>query len=112
MRASELTVENLADYLRIEPEDITDTETEMLTAFLAAAVEYVTTYTGLTAEECDAHPDLAVAVLCVAGDMYTNRDMYTSLKGTGTAAINRTAEVILNKYAVNLVPKEESDVSA
>jgi hypothetical protein len=109
MTVSALTYSDLANYLRIEAADITTAEQATLTAFLSAAVEYVQTYSGLTTEECDEHADIAIAVLCVAGDFYTNRDMYTNLKGTGTATVNRTVQAILDKYATNLVPIVEDE---
>ena len=109
MTTSALTYEDLANYLRMETDDLTETEVASLDAFLTAAREYAANYTGLTAEQLDEHSDIAVAVLCVAGDLYTNRDMYMILKGTGNSYMNRTAETILNMYAVNLVPVEAEE---
>ena len=80
MKASELKAADLAGYLRIEPEDLDGTETAMLDAFLNAARNYAQNYTGQTIERLDPHEDVAIAVLCLAGDLYTNRDMYTQLK--------------------------------
>lgn len=113
MKVSELTVANLAAYLKIESDDMDVTETAVLTAFLDSARHYAVEYTGRTVDELDGYSDAAIAVLCLAGDFYTNRDMYTNLKGTGTASVNQTVSSILNMYAVNLVPtEEEPDVSA
>ena len=104
MKASELTVTDLAGYLRIEPEDLDKTEEAMMTAFLNAARNYAENYTGQTIERLDSHEDVAIAVLCLAGDLYTNRDMYTQLKGTGNSVQNQTVRSILDMYCVNFVP--------
>ena len=106
MKASELKAADLARYLRIEPDDLDTTETAMLDAFLNAARNYAQNYTGQTIERLDPHEDVAIAVLCLAGDLYTNRDMYTQLKGTGNSVQNQTVRSILNMYCVNFVPGE------
>lgn len=98
-KVSELTVDELADYLRIEADDITDTEEASLEAFLLAAKHYVQSYTGLDAEAIDAHPDIVPAVLCYAGDLYTNRDMVLN----GSFSSNKTVENILAMYSINLL---------
>lgn len=110
MKVSEITINDLAAYLRIETDDIDVVETAVLQAFLDAAVNYAVKYTGRTAEKLDEYADAGIAVMCLAGDLYTNRDMYTNLKGTGSAAVNKTVQSILDMYAVNLIPETE-DVS-
>lgn len=107
MKVSELTTSELAAYLKIETDDLDIVETAVLQSFLDAATNYAIQYTGRTLDELDEHGDCVVAVLCLAGDFYTNRDMYTNLKGTGTASVNQTINSILNMYAVNLVPSED-----
>lgn len=111
MKVSELTTTECAAYLRIEKDDLDIVEESTMQAFLDAAVNYACQYTGRTVDELDEHGDAAIAVLCLVGDLYTNRDMYTNLKGTGTASVNKTVQSILNMYAVNLIP-ETDDVSA
>lgn len=106
MITSALTYADLANYLKIESEDIDPVEQAVLTGFLSAAKTYAAGYTGLTAAELDEHEDIAIAVLCLAGDFYTNRDMYTVLKGTGNNAVNRTVQSILDMHARNLIPVE------
>lgn len=100
MKTSKLTYSELADYLRIESDDLTAMERNVLDAFLEAARTYAANYTGRTLEELDEYPDAAIAVLCVAGDMYTNRDRTTTVKGNA----NQTVDTILSMYAVNLLP--------
>ena len=100
MKVSTLTIDDIADYLRIVPDDLDETERRILKSFLEASKRYVESYTGLSAEEIDAHPDIVPAVCCLAGDLYTNRDMnITGAKITP----NRTVESILNMYSINLL---------
>lgn len=67
----------------------------------SAAIEYVKSETGLSAEELDDHEDITFAVLALITDMYENRQYSVDKKD-----INRVVESILKKYAVNLIPEE------
>ena len=93
MKVSEITVQKIADYLRLD--DASDTA---LLPFLEAARAYVRGYTGLTDEEIDEHPDFTVAVLVLVQDFYDNRTM-TPTSGN----VNRVIDAILSMHAVNLV---------
>lgn len=99
MKVSEITVADIADYLRIMPGDLDETEKKTMEGFLEAAKSYVMSYTGLTEAEVDTYPDIVPAVCCLAGDFYTNRDMTLAVKGNS----NRTIESILNMHSVNLL---------
>lgn len=99
MTVSELTAEDIAEYLHIMPDDLDETEKKTIDGFLDAAKKYVESYTGLSADEIDKHPDIVPAVCCLAGDFYTNRDMTLS----GKITPNRTVESILGMYSVNLL---------
>lgn len=99
MKVSSLTVDDLARYLKIMPDDLDDEETIVLQGFLDAAKHYAESYTGLNADEIDTHPDIVPAVCCLAGDFYTNRDMTPLVKGN----VNRTVKSILDMYSVNLI---------
>ena len=68
MKVSELTVADIADYLRIMPGDLDETEKKAMAGFLEAAKSYVMSYTGLTEAEVDTYPDIVPAVCCLAGD--------------------------------------------
>lgn len=63
-----------------------------------AAVNFCIGYTGLSKEELDEHEDITIALLMLIGDMYDNRQMQID-KNT----MNKTAEIILNLYCVNLL---------
>lgn len=90
---TELTAIDLKDYLREDESSMT------LTAVLGAAKQYVSTYTGLTMEECDEYDDLSIACLAVAADLYDNRT------ATMTTIVHENPVVaqILGSYSVNLL---------
>ena len=106
MTVSELEYTDIVNYLHIDAEDVTEVEQAMIEGYLEAAKTFAAGYTGLTEGELDDHPDLAVAVQCVAADMFTNRDLVTG--GTKSSVnVNKTVETIMNMHAVNLVPGGE-----
>ena len=97
MLVSELTVDNLKNYLRVD----TDIDDTLLAVILPAAKRFCAQYTGLTLEDLDDHEDMPLAVLAVAADMYEVRQV--TLNGT---QINPTTAQILGTYSTNLLPSE------
>lgn len=63
MRISEITVENLINYLRLSPEEIDEKEAAEIRTFLETAKEFIYSYTGLTPEEADNHEDFTIATI-------------------------------------------------
>lgn len=96
MKVSEINKEIMQEYLRIEEPD--EQEQSLLKSIHQAAVSYAGTYTGLSVEQMDKHPDITVAVLALMSDMYDNRAIQT--KETGT---NRIVESILAMHSENLL---------
>lgn len=97
MTVSELTVNNLKNYLRVD----TNIDDTLLAVILPAAKRFCAQYTGLTLEDLDDHEDMPLAVLAVAADMYEVRQV--TLNGT---QINPTTAQILGTYSTNLLPSE------
>ena len=97
MTVSELTVNNLKNYLRVD----TNIDDTLLAVILLAAKRFCAQYTGLTLEDLDDHEDMPLAVLAVAADMYEVRQV--TLNGT---QINPTTAQILGTYSTNLLPSE------
>lgn len=94
MKASEIDLSTVKSYLRVDG----DEDNELLTAIIAAATQYATSYTGLTTEELDKYADIPLAILCLCSDMYELRQF--TVQG---AAINATAEQILASHSCNLI---------
>ena len=98
MKISEMTIEMLAEYLRLDYSSLTEAEQTELTVMYNAACSFIYGYTGLTAEEADSHDDFAVVVYVLVQDMYDNRNLYVDKSNC-----NKTVESILAMHAGNLL---------
>lgn len=96
-KVSDITVQALADYLRIA--DPSDADNTLLAAIIKAVFAYMSKYTGLSAADLDKSSDLVIAALCLAQDMYDNRCFYAD-----TNTPNLTVQSILDMHSVNLLP--------
>lgn len=97
MRISEVTVQNIADYMRLD--DVTDIEIAEIEVMRDAAVAQIKAYTGLSDEEIDKHEDITQALFVIVTDMFDNRN-YQLEKSAGT---NKMVDTILNMHSVNLL---------
>lgn len=97
MKVSDVTLQNVMDFLRLDYP--TQTEQTELTAMMAAAKNYIVGYTGLTLEEIDEHEDITIAYEVLIADMFDNRNMQTD-KPT---YVNKTVQSILSLNRVNLL---------
>lgn len=93
---SELTVQDVAGYLRLS--ELTTEDTALLPTILAAAKDYVYKYTGLTPLQADVYKDLTIAVYVLCQDMYDNRAYYVD-----SSNVNKVVEAILGLHSVNLL---------
>lgn len=98
MKVSEITVKNLADYLKLDYSSLAEEEIIELLAFLQAAQKFIADYTGLSDNEIDKHETFVIAVYVLAQDMYDNRSYYVDKSN-----LNRVVETILGMYSVNLL---------
>lgn len=92
---SEVTVTNVAEYLRLEDGEYTESELDNL---LNVSKKFIKSYTGLTDEELDLHEDFYIVVMVLCQDMYDNRSMYVDKNN-----LNRVVETILGMHSVNLL---------
>lgn len=97
-RASELTAETLLSFCRIEPDYATGFDREFVALAHKAALTHIEDTLGLSAEEVDEKPNLAIAAMVLVRDMYENRTPYVD-----KANPNRTVAAILGLYDRNLV---------
>ncbi len=75
MKVSEITIETLETFLKLNSEELTEDETDELEMFLNGAKAYVKSYTGYTDSELDDYDEITLAVLVIAQDMYDDRSM-------------------------------------
>ena len=94
MKVSEISVSTLAEYLRVD-------DTDGLQMYLDGAIAFVKGYAGLTDDELDAYPEIAICVLAVASDMYDNRQMTVERD-----KLNPVAADTLDMHSFNLIPSE------
>ena len=95
-KVSEITIEDVARYIRID-----DYEESDITTYLNIAKNYISSYTGIpvTSEEgesLDDFPDFVIVVYILCQDMYDNRAYYVD-KGN----INRVVQTILDMHTRN-----------
>ena len=101
MKVSEITAENIVNYLRITEAD--DNTKKELESYLDIAKNYIENYTGIPQksenegeESLDSYSDFVIAVYVLCQDMYDNRVMYVDGK-----SINNTIKTILDMHTRN-----------
>lgn len=95
-RISEITTDDLVDYLRLP--DVDSAQLTLLTTIKAAAINYIIGVTSLKLEDLDNYPDMTIALYALVQDMYDNRTIYVD-----KANISDTVSTILNMYRTNLL---------
>ena len=93
---SELTVQDIADYLRLS--ELTTEDEALLPTILEAAKAFIYKYTGLTVTQADLSKDITIAALVLCQDMYDNRAYYVD-----SSNVNKVVEAILGLHSVNLL---------
>lgn len=95
-KVSEITVQDIADYIRLD--EMTTDEQNTIQTILGVAKSYVKKYTGRTDAELDESQDFVIAVLVLCQDMFDNRALY--LNG---AMQNKVVDSILSLHSCNLL---------
>ena len=101
MKVSEITVKDIADYLRLS--EVSEEDEENIELFLNIAKNYIENYTGIPQESknvgdetLDTYSDFVIVVYVLCQDMYDNRTMYVDGKN-----INNTVKTILDMHTRN-----------
>lgn len=101
MKVSEITAEDIINYLRIS--DVTKQDEKDIELFLNIAKNYIENYTGIPQksenvkdETLDTYSDFIIVVYVLCQDMYDNRRMYVDGKN-----INNTVKTILDMHTRN-----------
>ena len=95
-KVSEITIEDVAKYIRVDDYEESDIET-----YLNIAKSYISSYTGIPVmsedgESLDDFPDFVIVVYVLCQDMYDNRAMYVD-KGN----INKVVQTVLDMHTRN-----------
>ena len=95
-KISDITPQDLAEYLRI-PDPSSDDITTLNNLLIVAKV-YVGEYTGRSIIELDDFEDIIICILILVQDMWDNRTLYVE-----TNNVNKVVASILNLHSVNLL---------
>ena len=98
-KVSKITIQDVADYLRLSDYDDRNIET-----YLNIAKNYISNYTGIPeaneleedAETLDSYADFVIVVYVLCQDMYDNRCMYVN-----GGNINKVVQTILDMHTRN-----------
>ena len=93
---SQITAQDVADYLRIS--EVTTDDTNTLNTLLTVAKTYICQYTGQTLENLDNLSDIIIVVFILCQDMWDNRALYVD-----SSNVNKVVESILGLHSVNLL---------
>ena len=101
MKVSEITAEDIVNYLRLT--EVDENIKKELDLYLDIAKNYIENYTGIPEkseddedETLDMYSDLIIVVYILCQDMYDNRVMYVDGKN-----INNTVKTILDMHTRN-----------
>lgn len=95
-KVSDLTAQDVADYIRIVEVETEDLDT--LDALLNVAKNFIVKYTGHSLEELDKYQDFVIVVLILCQDMWDNRTLYVDKSN-----LNKVVQTILGMHSVNLL---------
>ena len=93
-KVSEITYEDIADYLRLS--EVTAKDIKFLNTILNVAKDYVKNNSGI--EDMDAYSDLVFAVFVLCQDMYDNTALYVDKNNVNIVVSN-----IINEHSDNLL---------
>ena len=96
-KVSDITAQDIADYLRIA--ELTEDDENFITSTISVATDYILKYTGIEdASTLDNYNDMVIVVFVLCPDMYDNRAMYVD-----TSNVNKVVENILGLHQRNLL---------
>lgn len=94
MKTSELTLDVIKQYLRIDGNE----DDILLNAFLNASIQYCTSYMGCTLEDLEKYDDVTIVILALVADSYEVRQFTTS-----TVTTNPIMQGVLDLHCSNFL---------
>lgn len=95
-KVSDITANDLADYIRI-PEVMED-DLITLNNLLNVALTFIQNYTGHTSEELDNYADFVIVVFILCQDMWDDRTLYVDKNN-----LNKVVSTVLGMHSINLL---------
>ena len=96
MKVSEITIKDVADYIRLT--EVSAEDEKHLTNSIIVAKKFIKNYTGLDEEAIDTHEDFYIVVLVLCEDMYDNRTLEVDKNN-----LNKVVTTILGFHDHNLL---------
>lgn len=103
MKVSELTLDVIKKYLRVDGND----DDILLNMLLASSIQYCTSYMGCTKEDLDKYADVTIVVLALIADSYEVRQFTTS-----TITLNPLMQGVLDLHCSNFLAYDTKPVEA
>lgn len=94
-KVSEITIEDLKNYLRIS-DDLSEDDKKFLKTILNSSINYIKNNTGI--DDVDKYSDLVIVVFVLCQDMYDNRTLYVDKNN-----VNKVVSSILGQHDNNLL---------
>jgi len=92
MKVSTITVDDIANYIRLQ--EVDEADKKLLTALMTIAKKFITENTGV--KDLDEYDDFIIVVFILCQDMYDNRTLYVDKNN-----INKVVETILGMHSQN-----------
>lgn len=96
MKVSEITVEDVVKYIRLDGPSQDDQA--FLTSALSIAKKYISDDTGIAENKLDDHDDFVIVVLVLCQSMYDDRTLYVDKTN-----LNAMVAAVLGHHQVNLL---------
>jgi len=94
LKISEVTIQSLKDYAKVDYND----DDALFSIILAAVKAHILSYTGLSSDNADLKEDLTIALFVLANEMYENRQFTVQ-----NDKINTVIKSILDSHCINLL---------
>lgn len=91
MKVSTITVQDVADYIRLT--EVSQEDTKLLTNLINIAKAFIKEYTGV--QDLDQYDDFTIVIFILCQDMYDNRTLYVDKTN-----LNKVVETILGMHTV------------
>lgn len=91
MNVSTITVQDVADYIRLT--EVSQEDTKLLTNLINIAKAFIKEYTGV--QDLDQYDDFTIVIFILCQDMYDNRTLYVDKTN-----LNKVVETILGMHTV------------
>lgn len=95
-KVSDITYQDIADYIRLS--EVSQDDINTLNTLINVSKDFISNYTGKTANELDNYQDFIIVVLILCQSMWDDRTLYVD-----ETNLNKVVETILGMHSENLL---------